>query len=89
MTENKQSFEQAFEKLEEILENMNSGKLSLDEALKLFEEGDQLISNCSSKLSKAEQKIETLIKNRQKELSLDENKEPLKETFEPEGSKVL
>ena len=42
-----QSFESAFERLEQILEKMNTGKTPLDESLKLFEEADQLIRFCT------------------------------------------
>ena len=66
------TFESAFERLEQILEKMNTGKTPLDESLKLFEEADQLIRLCSQRLTSAEQKVETLIKNRTNELVLDE-----------------
>ncbi|HKY99828.1 MAG TPA: exodeoxyribonuclease VII small subunit, partial [Rhabdochlamydiaceae bacterium] len=62
--ENSLSFELAYQRLEEILEKMNSGKVSLDESLKLYEEADRLISSCNKRLSDAEKKIEVLIKNR-------------------------
>lgn len=58
------SFEKAFERLEQILEAMNSGKTPLEESLKLFEEAEKLMRTCSSRLTTAEQKIEQLIKNR-------------------------
>ncbi len=61
-------FEKAFTRLEEILERMNSGSIPLDESLKLYEEADKLISGCATKLSLAEEKIETLIKKRSSEL---------------------
>lgn len=70
------SFESAFERLEQILEKMNSGKIPLDESLKLFEEADQLIRFCSERLTSAEQKVETLIKSRNNELALDESQKP-------------
>jgi exodeoxyribonuclease VII small subunit len=69
------SFESAFERLEQILEKMNSGKTPLDESLKLFEEADQLIRLCTERLTSAEQKVEMLIKNRQS-LTLDESQKP-------------
>jgi len=75
------SFEKAFGRLEEILEKMNSGSVSLDEALKLYEEADKLIASCGKRLNAAEQKIETLIKKRQGELSLDEDQNPETEEF--------
>ncbi|NNM43334.1 MAG: exodeoxyribonuclease VII small subunit [Chlamydiae bacterium] len=75
------SFEEAYSRLEQILESMNSGKLSLEQSLKLYEEADLLISSCNSKLQEAEQKIEILVKNRNGDLSLDENGKPLTEVF--------
>ena len=78
------NFETAFERLEEILEKMNSGKVSLDDSIKLFEEADHLIANCSKRLSDAEEKIEMLIKNRTGQLELNDDKEPLK-TALPQG----
>jgi exodeoxyribonuclease VII small subunit len=75
------SFEQAYSRLEQILEKMNSGKASLDESLKLYEEADQLIASCSKRLNEAEQKIEILIKNRQGELELSEQGQPLSQPF--------
>ena len=76
-----QTFESAFERLEQILEKMNSGKTTLDESLKLFEEADQLIRFCSQRLTSAEQKVETLIKNRSNELVLDESQKPKTEPY--------
>lgn len=75
------AFETAFERLEEILEEMNSGSVSLDKALKLYEEADKLIATCNKRLNAAEKKIETLVKNRQGELALDEEGNPIVEDF--------
>ncbi len=86
---NNESFEKAFERLETILENMNSGNLSLDASLKLFEEANTLIGKCNQKLKSAEQKIEILLKGRQNELLLDEKEEPLKESFEAENKDLF
>ncbi len=69
------SFEKAFARLEKILEQMNSGEVSLDESLKLYEEADKLIRECSKKLGDAETKIEVLIKSR------SEDEEPQREPF--------
>jgi exodeoxyribonuclease VII small subunit len=55
---------------------MNSGKVSLDDALKLYEEADTLIINCQKKLTEAEKKIEIMIKNRSGEPLLDETGSP-------------
>ena len=70
MTES--TFEQAFTRLEQILEQMNSGKASLDDSLKLYEEADKLITSCTKRLNEAETKIEVLIKNRNGEVILNE-----------------
>lgn len=75
------TFESAFERMEQILAKMNTGKTPLDESLKLFEEADQLIRFCSKRLSNAEQKVESLIKGRNGELALDESGQPRKEPF--------
>lgn len=78
------TFEMAFGRLEKILEAINAGQVSLDEALKLYEEADGLITSCSRRLAQAEQRVETLIKNRQGELSLGADGKP---RTEPLGSR--
>ena len=70
------TFEEAYKRLEEILEKMNSGKASLDSSLALYEEADKLITTCQKKLTEAERKIEVLLKNRNGELALDESGRP-------------
>ena len=55
-------FEKALERLEKIVEDLESGNLSLDEALKRYEEGVKLSRLCTQKLTQAENKIETLTK---------------------------
>jgi len=80
-------FEQAFARLEEILEKMNSGALSLDESLKLYEEADKLIALCTKRLGDAERKIEVLIKNRSGDLTLGPDQKPLTQNFNPSNGK--
>lgn len=75
------TFESAFARLEEILEKMNSGTISLDESLKLYEEADGLINICSKRLNDAERKIEVLIKNRTGEIALGSDQKPLMQDF--------
>lgn len=77
------NFEKSFLRLEEILEKMNSGTVSLDSALTLYEEADHLITACGKRLNEAELKIETLIKKRNGELALNENQTPEAQTFTP------
>lgn len=74
-------FEEAFARLEKILTEMNSGEVSLDDSLKLYEEADKLIVTCHKTLTKAEKRIETLIKNREGELEVDEAGEPKTKAF--------
>jgi exodeoxyribonuclease VII small subunit len=76
MSEEQFNFEHAFVRLEQILEKMNAGSVSLDESLKLYEEADRLITGCSKKLSTAEARIEMLIKKRDGELTLDNEGKP-------------
>lgn len=75
------SFESAFARLEEILECMNSGSISLDESLKLYEEADGLVNTCSKRLNDAERKIEILIKNRGGDLALNMEQKPITQDF--------
>jgi len=55
-------FEEAMGRLEEIVEKLESGDLSLEDSLKMFEEGMKLIRFCSEKLEEAEQKVTMLVK---------------------------
>ena len=70
------SFESSYLRLEEILEQMNSKKVSLEESLALYKEADCLISSCNEKLKKAEQEVEILIKNREGGLVIDQEGKP-------------
>ena len=58
----KMSYEEALEKLKEIVTRMESGEETLDGSLKLFEEGTALVKNCNQLLSTAELKIAQLSK---------------------------
>lgn len=51
------TFEQAMTRLEQIVATLESGRCTLDESLKLFEEGTQLTAYCAEQLKTAEQKI--------------------------------
>tara|TARA_B100000953_G_scaffold72407_1_gene58491 strand:- start:586 stop:816 length:231 start_codon:yes stop_codon:yes gene_type:complete len=65
-------FEEAFKRLEVIVGNLESGDLSLEESMKLFEEGIGLTDACKSRLEDAEQKIQLLVKNSDGKLNLEE-----------------
>ena len=58
------SFEEAYKKLEEIAERLESPDITLDESLALFEEGVKLSKYCDEMLLKAKQKIEILEKGK-------------------------
>ncbi len=58
----KMKFEKAIEKLEKIVEELESGDLSLDDALSKYEEGIALSKFCSKRLNEADKKIEILMK---------------------------
>lgn len=76
-------FEEAYERLEKILERISSESIPLEEALQLYEEADRLIQACQNQLTAAEQKIEILLKNREGSLCLDEANQPQREAFAP------
>jgi exodeoxyribonuclease VII small subunit len=55
-------FEKKLSRLEEIVNKMESGDLSLEESLKLFEEGVKHSRECHEQLTKAEEKVKLLLK---------------------------
>lgn len=63
MANKTQSFEASLDKLEEIVRKLEDGELSLDESLKLFEEGIKLSRECKERLDQAESRIEVLTKD--------------------------
>lgn len=54
------SFEEAMKRLEEIVSILENGKCSLDDSMKLFEEGTALSMYCRKQLDEAELKIKEL-----------------------------
>ncbi len=58
----KQNLEEDIKKLQKIVEELASGKLTLGESLKKYEEGIRLAQGCSSVLNEAERKVELLMK---------------------------
>ncbi len=55
-------FEEAMERLEEIVQGLEDGELPLEDAIKAFEEGMKLAGFCSDKLEEAEKKVTLLVK---------------------------
>ncbi|MDG2255022.1 MAG: exodeoxyribonuclease VII small subunit, partial [Opitutaceae bacterium] len=58
--DNNLSFEEGLDKLEAIVEEMESGDLKLDALVDRYEEGSKLLVQCDKKISEAEMKIEIL-----------------------------
>ncbi len=71
-------FEKAMEKLEKIVDDLETGNIALDEALKKYEEGVKLSRICRERLSQAEKKIEVLTRSMDGSLK--------KEPFDPEAA---
>ena len=63
-------FEEALQKLETIVEAMESGNLTLETLLTRFEEGTKLARVCQAKLAEAELKIQKLEKSAEGEITL-------------------
>ena len=63
-------FEEALKRLERIVEDLEKGDLTLDEALKKYQEGIELARACSQRLESAKKKIDILVKNKKGELEL-------------------
>lgn len=70
-------FEKKLNRLEEIVQKMEKGELSLDDSLKLFEEGVKLSRDCHGQLTKAEAQVKKLI-------SVDDQGKAVTENFSAE-----
>jgi exodeoxyribonuclease VII small subunit len=57
------NFEQAMQRLEEIVEQMESGELPLEDLIVRYEEGMKLVKVCQERLASAEQRIEIITRN--------------------------
>jgi len=56
------SFEEALGRVEEIVRRLEEGELTLDESLRLFQEGIDLSRRCQTVLDEAQRKIELLVR---------------------------
>lgn len=61
MAKKTMSFEENMQRLEEIVRTMERGEASLEESLKLFQEGTELVSVCGKLLDNAELKIKEIV----------------------------
>jgi exodeoxyribonuclease VII small subunit len=73
----KPDFERSLARLEEVVSKLESPQLSLDDAMKLFEEGVGLSRECQKQLEEAEGRVEILLKKADGKLAA--------EPFDPEG----
>ena len=61
----KMTFEQNLQRLEQIVRAMERGDAPLDESMKLFQEGTELIKNCSNLLDQAQLKVNMILADAQ------------------------
>jgi len=66
----KSAFEEDLKKLQKIVEDLSSGKLTLGDSLKRYEEGVKIAQSCAETLSDAQRRVELLMKKNVK-FSLD------------------
>jgi len=64
-------FEEALKKLEKIVQELEGGDISLDEALKKYQQGIELARLLNQRLASAKKKIDVLVKNKKGEFSLE------------------
>jgi exodeoxyribonuclease VII small subunit len=65
-----QTFEKAMKRLEEIGQSLDTGDIALEESIKLYEEGIELIDFCKKKLDEAEKKVKKLSRNSEGEFDI-------------------
>src|SRR4030095_13701924 len=64
------NFESAMEEIEQVVEQIESGELSLEESLAAYEKGVGLVKFCYQKLNEVEKRIEVLVKDKEGKLQL-------------------
>ncbi len=69
-TPTNKKFEAALEDLELVVEQLETGELSLEDSLEAFEKGVGLVKYCNQKLDEVEKKVEILIKDKEGKLQL-------------------
>ena len=76
MSTNKPNFEDSMRRLEQIVRAMENGDAALDESLKLFKEGTDLVAHCNKLLEEAEMQV--------KLISTNSDGQPVEEDFQYE-----
>lgn len=74
------AFEERLTQLEQVVEKLERGELSLEESVRLFEQGVKLSDACKAELEKAEGRVQVLVEGRNgtmqaAEMDLDEEEE--------------
>lgn len=84
MSTKAKTFETSLGELEKIVRKLEDGDLSLEESLKLFEDGVKLSRECQERLNQAERRIEVLLKESDGNLALQPlEAEDLRESRQP------
>ena len=65
------TFEEAIKSLETLTQAMQNSEMPLEEALAAYQEGNELVKYCQTKLAEVEQKLQVLDADGLKELTLD------------------
>jgi len=68
-----QGYESAMAELEQIVADMEAGRLSLEDSLAAYKRGAELLAFCRSRLEEAQQQVRVLEDGVLKELSLGDN----------------
>lgn len=66
------AFEERLTQLEQVVEKLERGELSLDESVRLFEEGVKLSDACKAELEKAEGRVQVLVEGRNGKMQIAE-----------------
>lgn len=90
MAEKKHTFENSLKELERIVRRLEEGELTLEDSLRLFEDGVKLSRECQERLNQAERRIEILLKDENGNPNLEIIKaEDLREDREPKIKKRI
>lgn len=76
MNQNNRTFEENMQRLEQIVRAMERGDVALEESLKLFQEGTELVRSCGKLLDEAQMQV--------KKIMTDANGNPVEEAFADE-----
>ena len=63
MSDQNMTFEQSMQRLEQIVRAMERGDVALDESLKLFQEGTELVRTCGKLVDEAELQVQKVVKS--------------------------